>query len=304
MQTPGQTPDNNISKRRPFLNARDTFELHQKLGGVSPDVGRGAIEKVDFPDQPTRDRLMVYLDGVKSFHIPERAEIISQVIAQYDSSVSTWRQLNVDTKGIQTREEVAGWLDSLSTEALQGLAAYGEVRLKFIPPAKASELIHVINENQLVEYQIPRSNISDRGQWQDIGSSEWQFGLTSDIQDMPFDPSIIYRYWDPANPHGSSTQGRLDNGEMVSRYERQFRGQKLELMPQEAYLPGAMDAMVQGKMWDRKYSTAFKGREGSRIMPAAELHDIGGIRISLTGKASLVTDENLRCRPWLQGKKV
>lgn len=218
---------------------------------------------------------------------PEQIELINNIANQYESSVATWTKLNIPTEGIQTKQEITAWLNSLPANTLENLAAYGEVRLKFIPPVKTLELLKAIKG---------RSHW-DEG-WQDVGAKEWEFGLTTDKKDMPLDPNIYYINGVDKN------DGTRKNEVMVDLYEKKYQEQGMDLMPQKAYVPSAADALAQGKVLDHNFYTLFKCREGTVRLPSAGWR-YGRVELSWFGGSHVGSPlGDLRCRPWVRGEKV
>ena len=236
------------------------------------------------PDEGVRSKTAELFDRLEGVKTPEQVEAINKIANQYESSVATWTNLNIPTEGIQTKQEVTAWLNSLPAKTLENLAGYGEVRLKFIPPVKALELLKAIKGY----------SHWDAG-WENVGAKEWEFGLTTDKEDMPLDESIYYI--DPKNKKA----GTRRNEDMVDLYEKKYQEQGMDLMPQEAAVPSAADALAQGKVLDRKFYTVFKRSEGTDRMPRAGWNYD---RIRLSGGDPDDSNVNLRCRPWVRGEKV
>ncbi len=234
--------------------------------------------------QAMRIRLVRMLDEIEDVKTPEQIELINTIAAQYESSVETLTKLKIPTDGIQTKAEVTAWLNSLSAKTLENIAAYEEVRLKFIPPVKALELLKTINGH---------CHWSEG--WANVGAKEWEFGLTTDKEDMPFDPKIYY-------VNGvDKKDGTRKNEVMVDLYEKKYQNEGLDLMPQEAAVPSAADARAQGKVLDRKFYTAFKRPQGADCLPFAHWY-VG--RVCLDGNDPDDSGDGLRCRPWVRGEKV
>ncbi len=236
------------------------------------------------PDDVVRSKTAELFDKLEGVKTPEQIELINTITAQYESSVETWTKLKIPTEGIQTKQEVTAWLNNLPAKTLENLAAYGEVRLKFIPPVKALELLKTIKGY----------SHWDAG-WENVGTKEWEFGLTTDKEDMPFDPKIFYI-------NGvNDKDGTRKNEAIVGLYEQKYQNEGLDLMPQEAAVPSAADAIAQGKVLDRKFYTAFKRREGTGVLPDA---GFDGVRVCLGGDFPDDSGGGLRARPWVRGEKV
>ena len=214
-------------------------------------------------------------EGAKT---PEQMVTVNRIASQYGSSVATWTSLGIAIDGIQTEEQVTTWLNSLPGKTLENLATYGEIRLKFIPPVKTLELPGAICRHKYA-----------REMWNDIGTNEWEFGLTVDTGDISLDPEICY-------VNGiNEKNGTRKNVEMVDLYEKKYQAEGLDLMPQKAYVPSLVDARTQGIMFDCKSCTLFKlPEEGTDRLPRGE--------IDLSWSYAGGSDRDLRCRPWLQGK--
>ncbi len=271
---PHEGPENRIDPKNqlfaPDQQAARAFARFEKL---EPATRREAIKTADFREgESMRAKLTQYLDQIDGIKTPEQVELLNKLIAQYDSSVATWKRFGIETegdlltKGIPAKQEVTAWLNSLSAKTLKNLAVYGEPRLKFIPPAKTRELFEAINKNKNISGQ-KESQIYWAEGWKDVGSKKWQFGLTVDTEDMPFDPKIYY-------VNGvDGKDGAQTNEQMVHLYEQKFQEGGMDMMPQEAYVPSAMDAMARGKVLDKKYWTAFKRPKGTVCLPFAYWRD-------------------------------
>lgn len=229
---------------------------------------------------------------------PKQTEILHELMAQYDSSVATWRRFKIDTKNISTKEEVTVWLKSLPGKTLENLAAYGPVRLKFIPPANTAQLADSMKRSKIIPLHPRRESVNYRkgdDTW-NVESDTWEFGITVDVEDMP--PRPEYHYVDPSRPYETDL---IRNRETFGLYKSEFNDQGLDVMPQEAYLPSVMDARVHGKVFDRDgSSTHFEsllGEEGDSL-PAATCEDA-----IILGGADAGSSSSGHCRPWVGRKK-
>ncbi len=233
-----------------------------------------------------RSKITQYLDQIEKVKTPKQIEMINNIADQYYSSIETWTKKNIPTEGIQTKAEVTAWLNSLPAKTLENLASHGPIRLKFIPPEKALELLKAVKGGTC---------FWDEG-WKDVGTESWEFGLTTDKADIPQDPKIYF-----ANGVDEK-DGTRKNDDMVDLWEQKYREQGLDIMPQEAWVPSIADALAQGKVLrDRDYYTTFKGQKG-----AAWLANVNFFRsrVILSNTGIGRSDEMLRCRPWLKGEKV
>lgn len=290
-------PDNKLGLdfHAPRTLGRKAADGVPEFEGLAPDARRKAISTAFFREGDTmRNKLTQYLDQIEGVKTPEQVELLNELIAQYESSVATWTELNIPTEGIQTKQEVTAWLNSLPVKTLENLAAYGEVRLKFIPPVKTAKLLEAINKNKTFPDQKESQIYWGEG-WKDVGSKKWEFGLTVDAEDMSLDEGIYYI--DPVNKKA----GTRTNEQMVHLYEKKFQEGGMDIMPQEAYVPSAMDAMARGQVLDKKYWTAFKRPQGVGVLPFASW---AGDHVYLGRRAPDGSDGGLRCRPWVRGERV
>lgn len=231
------------------------------------------------PDDAVRSEALKLFDRLEGVKTPEQIELINRIADQYDSSVATWTTLDISTEGIPTKTEVTAWLNSLPAKTLENLAAYGEVRLKFIPPVKAWRLVRKING-----YSWP--------DWDSVQTGEWEFGLTTDMQDM--------LHHDPEIYSGDKLDGTTPMHEfLIHLYEEKYKKEGLDLMPPEAYAPSAIDALAQGKVLDLTFYTVFKPKKAGRSLLCAKFEN--GI-VELKSNAQEYPFSMLRTRPWLKGK--
>ncbi len=225
----------------------------------------------------TRHALVQCFRNNEDAKTPEQMATVNRIASQYNSSVATWTSLGVAVDGIQTEEQVTTWLNSLPSKALESLGAYGEIRLKFIPPVKTLELANAACHHD-----------DAREMWNHVGASEWEFGLTVDAENMPLDPEIYY-------VNGiNEKNGTRKNIEMVDLYEKRYQAEGLDLMPQNAYVPSLADARIRKLSFDSISCTYFKLPEGTESIPRGE--------VELSWSYPKGSDKDLRCRPWLQGK--
>ncbi len=281
MSTPNSKPQGQYPDSWPLTPDKKALAHAERLKFQRPDdLATSSV----IPDEGVRSKTAELFDRLEGVKTPEQVEAINKIANQYESSVTTWTKLNIPTEGIQKKQEVIAWLNSLSAKTLENLAAYGEVRLKFIPPVKALELLK----------DIKGFSHWEEG-WENVGAKGWEFGLTTDAEDLPLDESIYYL--DPANKKAGTPR----NEDMVNLYEKKYQEQGMDLMPQEAYVPSAADAMAQGKVLDRKFYTAFKRPQGVRCLPLAVL---GGDRVYLYWSDPDDSNSRLRTRPWVRGGKV
>ncbi|MFA7278129.1 MAG: hypothetical protein WC101_04060 [Candidatus Gracilibacteria bacterium] len=286
MSTPYEGPENRIDpKNKLFTPDQEAARAFGRFEKLDPADRREAIATATFREGDTmRAKLTQYLDQIEGIKTPEQIELVNKVAAQYESSVATWTKLKIPTEGIQTKQEVTAWLNSLPAKTLENLAAYGEVRLKFIPPREALELLEAIKGH----------SYWDEG-WKNVGAKEWEFGLTVDTEDMPQDPKIYYI-------NGvDNKDGTRKNEAMVDLYEQKYQNEGLDIMPQKAAVPSAADALAQGKVLDRKFYTAFKRPEGADVLPNA---CFANGRVDLLRNDPDSSSGNLRARPWVRGEKV
>lgn len=278
-QPQGQYPDSwpLTPDQKAFVHASERLHFRR-----SDDLATNPI----IPDDLVRSKTAKLFDELEGVETSDEIELVNGVAAQYESSVATWTKLNIPTDGIQTKAEVTAWLNSLPAKTLENLAAYGEVRLKFIPPVKALELLSVI-ENGYCDWGAG---------WESVGVKEWEFGLTTNEEEMPFDPRIYYI-------NGvDDKDGTRKNGEMIGLYEEKFQEEGLDIMPQKAAVPSAVDALAQGKELDRRISyTAFKRPEGADFLPYMDSYFNGlGLRADRPDDSGY----GLRARPWVKGEKI
>ncbi|MFA7277760.1 MAG: peptidoglycan-binding domain-containing protein, partial [Candidatus Gracilibacteria bacterium] len=219
---------------------------------------------------------------------PRQAEIMKKVLAQYDSSVAVWTKLKIPTKGIQTKQEVSAWLNSLPGKTLENLAAYGEIRLKFIPPIKTMDLMKAMNMNK-------GRNIIEGIGWEKVGAKEWEFGLTADVGIMQVDEGIYYV--DPKNKQAGSQK----NQEMIRLYEKKYEGQGLDIMSAKHCIPSGIEAMDRRKTVDDMNIYAFKDSKVADFVLSILWHNSNPLLFTVDPNTSI---RNLRCQPWLQGKKI
>jgi hypothetical protein len=76
-------------------------------------------------------------------------------------------------------------------------------------------------------------------------------------------------------------------------------------MPQDGYIPTAINQLTQGKVIDERFWTGFKRPKEVtlvRVMPSARCRD-GRIKLdSIERKPPYGSYFDLRCRPWVEGK--
>lgn len=225
-----------------------------------------------------------------------REELLDLLTTQYDMNHAAWRAaFELDKKDLETlakKDTVMRWAATLPLKTITALSAYGQPLLKLLPSIPVPQLIEVLNQHK----KIPGQKDSKIwwNQWNTIIAPSGSFGLTTDIEDMPFDPNIYY-----VNPTDQNT--KRTNEQMVAEYDRQFTLHGIGSMPQDAYLPSAMDAMARGQVYDKRYRTAFNRPQGTGSMPNADWDDD---RVYLGGFNTDVANGNLRCRPWVRGERV
>jgi hypothetical protein len=194
-----------------------------------------------------------------------REQLLETVSAQYDANFATWKSAYLlsaeDLTNLAKKDTVMNWASTVPAETIQALKQYGPPRLKLLTDMEVEQLMRIMDQNKKIPGQQNGTIWWD--QWKSIHAETGSFGLTVDMEDIPFDPSIYYV--DPNNKQAGSRR----NEDMVSLWERKYQAQALDLMPQYAYLPSAMDAMVRGQVYDKKYWTVFKRPQGVDRLPYA-----------------------------------
>ncbi len=267
------------------LDQKAFVHVGERLNFTRPSPDNLATNPI-IPDERVRSIAGCLFTELESVKPPEYVGLINVIANQYDSSVATWTTLNISTEGIPTKAEVTAWLNSLSEKTLKNIAAYGEVRLKFIPPVKALELLKMVKDGYC----------DWNAGWENVGMKEWKFGLTSDQEEMPFNPEIYYI-------NGvDDKDGTRTNEVMVGLYEQQYLDEGLGIMPQEAAVPSAIDALAQGIELDRYGDTftVFKRPEGADLLPYMDSYFRFGLRADPPDGSGV----GLRARPWVMGEKV
>lgn len=227
---------------------------------------------------------------------PTQEELLAMISTQHDAALAVWRghyELDQGTVAkLASKDDVMQWAATVRTETILGLEQYGEPRLKLLPDMEVAKLMQVMDQHPTIPGQ--RKGYIGWGQWRKVAAPAGSFGLTTDIQDMPFDPTIFYQ--------NVAQEIKRANQQMVAEYKRRFEQTPgATIMPQHAYIGSAMDAMARGQVYDKQFWTAFERPQGAGGLPSAywNLDHVG-----LYGDGPDVSSANLRGRVWVPGEKA
>lgn len=214
-------------------------------------------------------------------------ELLDTTSAQYDQAYQNWKAtFELPTRYLSTlakKDDVMKWAATVPQETIQALQKYGPARLKLLTEMPVPYLLEVLNRHPTIPGQ--NKSVIWWDQWKTVAAKPGEFGLTPDVEDMPQED--IY-------------QGRK-NPAIVTEYKRRFEQTPLtSIMPQAAYLPSAMDSMVRGQVYDKKYWTGFEQPQGTDYVPYA--HRSGG-RVRLGGDFPVDSRGVLRGRLWVSPEK-
>ncbi len=301
MSTPSQSyqgperridPDNRLSLDFHAPRALARFE-----DITPPEARRDAIATAKFREGDVmRDRLLRFVNRLDGRLSPEQQEFLDTTSEQYDTGFSAWKStFQISDKDLMTlasKDAVMQWAATVQPETLQGLRQYGEPRLKLLPDMPVSKLMQIMDQHPTVAGQT--NGYIGWDQWKKIAAPAGSFGLTADIEDMPFDATIFYQ--------DAAQKVKRTNEQMVAEYKRRFEQTPgATIMPQHAYVGSAMDAMARGQKYDKQFWTAFERPQGAGDLPYAGW---SSGRVDLNRVNPDVSYDNLRGRVWVPGEKV
>lgn len=281
------------------------------LQSATPEKRTAILAAIDKSTAPIRQQLAVAVaptvaPKVIPAPVPEplseqqkktlKQELLDHTTKQYDEGYEAWKstfQLSAkDLMNLAKKDDVMKWAATVQAETINGLKQYGEPRLKLLSDMPTSKLIDIINAHPMIPGQ--NKSVIWWDQWNKVAAKSGSFGLTTDIEDMPFDPKIYYiNGVDDKN-------GTRKNEAMVGLYGEKFRGEGLDLMPQEACVSSVADALAQGKVLDRKFYTAFKRPQGAGSLPRAYWR---AGHVAVGGYDPDDSSDALRGRVWVSGEK-
>lgn len=248
------------------------------------------------PDEVVRSKTIALFNRLEGRVSPEQQEFMDLTAEQHDAGIVAWKstfQLSAkDLTSLAKKDDVMKWAATVQTETIQGLKQYGAPRLKLLPGMQVEKLMQVIDQHPTILGQ--NKGYIGWDQWKRVAASAGSFGLTTDIEDMPFDPTIFYK--------DAEQKVKRTNEEMVAEYKRKFQQTPgATIMPQNACVGSVMDAMARGLVYDKQFYTAFERPQGADYLPSAGWRN---------GHVSLVrylpgnSDDNLRGRVWVPGEQA
>ncbi len=248
------------------------------------------------PDAVVRSKAVALLSKLEGRTSPEQQEFMDQTSEQYDTGFATWKStFQISDKDLTTlakKDDVMQWAATVQPETIEGLKQYGAPRLKLLPDMPVSTLMQVMDQHKTIAGQT--NSYIGWDQWKKIAAPAGSFGLTTDIEDMPFDPTIFYQ--------DAAQKIKRTNEQMVAEYKGRFEQTPgATSMPQCAYVGSAMDAMARGQIYDKQFWTAFERPQGADDLPGARWYDG---RVRLGGGVPDFSYGFLRGRVWVRGKKI
>ncbi len=248
------------------------------------------------PDATVRSKTVALFDRLEGRTSPEQQEFMDHTAEQYDAGFAAWKSIfQISAKDLTTlakKDDVMKWAATVQTETIQGLKQYGTPRLKLLPDMEVAKLMQVIDHHPT----IPGQNKGYIGwdQWKKVKAPPGSFGLTTDIEDMPFDPTIFYK--------DAEQKVKRTNEEMVAEYKRRFEQTPgATIMPQNACVGSIMDAMARGQVYDKQFYTAYERPQGAGSLPNASWYDV---HVSLYRDNPGNSYDDLRGRVWVPGEKA
>ncbi|MBP7898517.1 hypothetical protein KAZ92_01035 [Candidatus Gracilibacteria bacterium] len=249
------------------------------------------------PDEVVRAKTIALFNRLEGLVSPEQQEFMDRTSEQYDTGFAAWKSIfQISAKDLTTlakKDDVMKWAATIQPETLLGLKQCGDTpRLKLLPDMEVAKLMQVIDQHPT----IPGQNKGYIGwnQWKKVKAPPGSFGLTTDIEDMPFDPTIFYK--------DAEQEVKRTNEEMVAEYRRRFEQTPgATIMPQYACLGSVMDAMARGQVYDKQFYTAYERPQGADNLPRATWN---GDHVYLRGSVPVGSNDALRGRVWVPGKKA